>query len=77
MASVFTVFTMARSSTILAVCGSSSLIHVPFLPCCCELEDGAGNGKRVLPGGHAGDPLAHSHASRAVPCRDSLSSFGL
>ena len=49
MASVLTVLTMVMSSTIFAVCGSSSLIQVPLSPCSVELEDRGATGSEFWP----------------------------
>src|SRR5437016_5916458 len=49
MASVQTVLTRAKSSTILAVHGSNSLTHTPFLPCRANLNFDGATGKRVWP----------------------------
>ena len=49
IASVWTVFTMARSSTIFAVHGSSSLTHAPLLPCCLNLYFDGAIGNRDCP----------------------------
>jgi hypothetical protein len=38
MASVWTDLMKHKSSTIFAVCGSSSLTHAPDLPCCWNLN---------------------------------------
>ena len=64
MASVLTVLMIVRSSTILAVCGRSSLTHAPDLPYCLKLEDGRRDRQRTLARGHAGDALAHSDGIR-------------
>ena len=48
---------MAMSSTISAVCGSSSLIQVPRLAVLRELEHRRDAGKRLLPRSHARDAL--------------------
>ena len=49
MASVFTVLMMARSSTIFAVCGSSSLTQAPDCPCCWNLKMERATGKALCP----------------------------
>ena len=46
------------SSTILAVCGSSSLTHMPHLPCWANLNFDGATGKPRLAAGHGGEPLA-------------------
>ena len=46
------------SSTIFAVCGSSSLTHIPLLPCCANLYFDGAIGKRALARGHGGEALA-------------------
>ena len=66
IASVFSDLTMAMSSTIAAVCGNSSLTQVPALAVLRELEHRGGTGKRLLPGGHAGDALAHADRRRQL-----------
>ena len=60
IASVCIDLTMHSSSTILAVCGSSSLTHVPDLPCWANLNSEPASGNDSLDGGHAGQPLAHA-----------------
>ena len=47
------------SSTIRAVCGSSSLSQAPLWPCWANLKIDGATGKRLLARGHRGDPLAH------------------
>jgi hypothetical protein len=47
-----------RSSAILACQGSSSLIHAPPWPYCCELENGGRERKSLLAGGHAREAFA-------------------
>ena len=69
IASVCIDLTKHRSSTIFAVCGSSSLTHAPRLAVLRELEDRAGQRQRRLVGRHAGEPLAHADARRAGPGR--------
>jgi hypothetical protein len=49
MALVWTERTMARSSTILEVHGSSSLTHAPLLPCWANLKRDGATGKLVWP----------------------------
>ncbi len=49
MALVWTVFTRAISSTTLAVCGSSSLTHVPHWPCRANLNFDGATGNRDWP----------------------------
>ena len=64
IASVFSELTMAMSSTIVAVCGSSSLTQAPHWPCCGKLEHRRHARKRLLSRGHAGDALAHADRRR-------------
>ena len=64
MASVFIDLMKAMSSTILAVCGSSSLTHAPDLPCCSNLKIDGATGQRALARGHAGDALSHADRVR-------------
>ena len=40
---------MVMSSTIFAVCGSSSLTHVPDFPCCSNLKIDRATGKLIWP----------------------------
>ena len=49
MASVLTVLITARSSTIFAVCGSSSLTQAPLEPCRLNLKIDGATGKRFWP----------------------------
>ena len=48
------------SSTMPAVCGSSSLTQAPRLAVLRELEKRLHHRERALAGGHAGEPLAHA-----------------
>ena len=58
IASVFMLRMKHMSSTILAVYGSSSLTHMPHLPCWANLNFDGAIGKRAWPRGHGGQPLA-------------------
>src|SRR5881628_840167 len=49
MASVCMLRMKHISSTILAVCGSSSETHIPHLPCCANLYLDGATGKRAWP----------------------------
>ena len=49
IALVWTVFTSAMSSTCFAVCGSSSLTHMPHWPCCANFNMLGATGNRAWP----------------------------
>ena len=49
IALVCTLRTIARSSTSLAVHGSSSLTHAPLFPCCAHLNSDGATGNRAWP----------------------------
>ena len=52
IASVYIERTMHSSSAMRRVCGSSSLSHVPLLPCCANLKIDGATGNVVWPAGH-------------------------
>ncbi len=66
MASVFTVRTIARSSTIFARCGNNSLTQAPDLSVPTEFEYRRSDGQPLLARRHRRDPLPHPHRVRQI-----------